>query len=179
MNQTAQLGRTVQFRRGTAAEWNAINPILLAGEIGFERDVPSGIDPSPDTFSYSDPAFGSGAIKIGDGITRWKDLPYLLNSLRFAGATDWSGLTNKPTSFPPTPHAVNHAANGSDPLLLSADQITTGVFAASRLGGGAATADTFLRGDGQWRSVVTTVIDGGSASTAGDQVLDGGSATTA
>lgn len=74
----------VQFRRGTAAEWLAVNPILAAGEIGYERDVPSGTEVSLDTFSYSDPAFGSGAIKIGDGVTRWKDLPYLLNSLRFS-----------------------------------------------------------------------------------------------
>lgn len=74
----------VQFRRGTAAEWAATNPILLAGEIGYERDVPSGPEESVDTFSYSDPAFGSGAIKIGDGVTRWNNLPYLLTSLRFS-----------------------------------------------------------------------------------------------
>lgn len=73
-----------QFRRGTAAEWAAQNPILLAGEIGYERDVPSGPEPSVDTYSYSDPAFGSGAIKIGDGVTRWLNLPYLLTSLRFS-----------------------------------------------------------------------------------------------
>lgn len=74
----------VQFRRGTAAEWSATNPILLAGEIGYERDVPLTTEPSTDTFSYTDPAFGSGAIKIGDGVTRWNDLPYLLNALRFS-----------------------------------------------------------------------------------------------
>lgn len=73
-----------QFRRGTAAEWSATNPILLAGEIGYERDVSAGPTPSTDTFDYSDPAFGSGAIKIGDGVTRWNDLPYLLTSLRFS-----------------------------------------------------------------------------------------------
>lgn len=73
-----------QFRRGTAAEWQATNPILLAGEIGYERDVNNGPDPSTDTFDYSDPAFGSGAIKIGDGVTRWNELPYLLTSLRFS-----------------------------------------------------------------------------------------------
>lgn len=76
--------KLVQFRRGTAAEWAAANPILEAGEIGYERDVPSGPEASTDTFSYSDPAFGSGAIKIGDGVTRWSSLPYLLNALRFS-----------------------------------------------------------------------------------------------
>jgi hypothetical protein len=76
--------RLVQFRRGTAAEWAATNPILAAGEMGYERDVPLSDPSSTDTFSYTDPAFGSGAIKIGDGVTRWADLPYLLNALRFS-----------------------------------------------------------------------------------------------
>jgi len=73
-----------QLRRGTAAEWSATNPVLLAGEVGYERDVPLSLTASADTFDYSDPAFGSGAIKIGDGVTRWNDLPYLLNALRFS-----------------------------------------------------------------------------------------------
>ena len=73
-----------QLRRGTAAEWAAANPILLAGELGYERDVPLTAGGSADTYDYSDPAFGSGAIKIGDGVTRWNALPYLLTSLRFS-----------------------------------------------------------------------------------------------
>jgi hypothetical protein len=76
--------KLVQFRRGTAAEWRSENPILAAGELGYERDVPLALEDSADTFDYSDPAFGSGAIKIGDGVTRWNDLPYLLNALRFS-----------------------------------------------------------------------------------------------
>jgi len=73
-----------QLRRGTAAEWSAANPILLAGEVGYERDVPLTTEPSADTYDYTDPAFGSGAIKIGDGVTRWNNLPYLLSALRFS-----------------------------------------------------------------------------------------------
>jgi hypothetical protein len=76
--------KLVQFRRGTAEEWRINNPILSAGEMGYERDVPLTLTASADTFDYSDPAFGSGAIKIGDGVTRWNDLPYLLNALRFS-----------------------------------------------------------------------------------------------
>jgi hypothetical protein len=76
--------KLVQFRRGTAAEWAATNPILAAGEIGYEREVPTPIEVSSDTYSYSDGSFSSGAIKIGDGVTRWVDLPYLLTSLRFS-----------------------------------------------------------------------------------------------
>ena len=46
----------IQFRRGTALEWSGINPILYAGEIGYETDTKK--------------------IKIGDGTTFWSSLPY-------------------------------------------------------------------------------------------------------
>lgn len=41
--------------RGTAAQWAASNPVLLAGELGYETD----------TF----------VIKFGDGVTPWNSLP--------------------------------------------------------------------------------------------------------
>lgn len=52
----------MQQRRGTAAEWTAVNPILAAGEIGVEIDT--------------------GIVKVGDGVTTWGNLktPYILNS---------------------------------------------------------------------------------------------------
>lgn len=48
---------TIQNRRANAAQWTAANPVLAAGEIGFELDT--------------------NAIKIGDGLTPWATLPYL------------------------------------------------------------------------------------------------------
>lgn len=45
-----------QFRRGTAAEWAAANPVLADGEPGVERDT--------------------GKQKIGDGVRTWNALPY-------------------------------------------------------------------------------------------------------
>lgn len=45
-----------QQRRGTAAQWTSANPILSAGEIGFEIDT--------------------NKFKIGDGTTRWASLIY-------------------------------------------------------------------------------------------------------
>lgn len=59
-----------------------------------------------------------------------------------------------------------------------AGDITSGTIASARLASGTASAATFLRGDGQWASVISTSIDGGSAATADGGVLDGGSATT-
>jgi hypothetical protein len=44
----------MQQRRGTAAEWTNVNPVLAAGEIGFETDT--------------------GQFKIGDGTNTWSDL---------------------------------------------------------------------------------------------------------
>lgn len=45
-----------QYRRGSKSEWESINPILRDGEPGLDTT--------------------SRKTKIGDGITRWKDLPY-------------------------------------------------------------------------------------------------------
>jgi hypothetical protein len=48
----------IQLRRGNASEWISANPTLWAGEPGFERDTLS--------------------LKVGDGVTPWLSLPYLL-----------------------------------------------------------------------------------------------------
>ena len=48
---------TFQVKRGTAARWEELNPILNTGEPGFEMD----------TFK----------LKIGNGSTPWKELPYI------------------------------------------------------------------------------------------------------
>lgn len=47
---------TIQIRRGTAAEWSSINPILFLGEIGLEIDTKK--------------------MKIGDGSSTWNFLSY-------------------------------------------------------------------------------------------------------
>ncbi len=46
----------IQARRGTAAEWESANPILLDGEWAIEKDTRK--------------------IKVGDGVTPWEDLTY-------------------------------------------------------------------------------------------------------
>lgn len=48
---------TFELREGTSAEWTAINPVLRAGEPGYERDT--------------------NQLKIGNGQLAWVDLPYL------------------------------------------------------------------------------------------------------
>ena len=57
----------IQLRRDTAANWTAVNPVLLAGEAGYETDT--------------------GAFKIGNGSTAWSSLPYA-NGNRLQDLTD-------------------------------------------------------------------------------------------
>ena len=48
---------TIQFKRGTAARWDELNLVLEAGQPGYVTD--------------------ENRIKIGDGVTPWRELPYL------------------------------------------------------------------------------------------------------
>lgn len=49
--------QTIKFRRDTAVNWHTRNPVLADGEPGYEKD--------------------SRRLKIGDGITTWRLLPYI------------------------------------------------------------------------------------------------------
>jgi hypothetical protein len=50
----------IQVRRGSTSDWNAANPTLNEGEIGYNTTL--------------------GAIKIGDGSNAWADLEYLVDA---------------------------------------------------------------------------------------------------
>lgn len=52
----AELKTKIVLRNDTKANWETYNPVLLAGELGIEKDT--------------------GLIKIGDGEHNWKDLSY-------------------------------------------------------------------------------------------------------
>jgi uncharacterized protein YoxC len=52
-------------RRGTAEQWTAANPVLGAGEIGFETDT--------------------GKLKVGDNVNTWLDLAYFVNAEDLSG----------------------------------------------------------------------------------------------
>lgn len=57
---------TFKLRRGPASEWTADNPILSAGEPGFEEDTQH--------------------MKIGDGVNAWADLPYFITTVDLQNA---------------------------------------------------------------------------------------------
>lgn len=62
----------MQQRRGTAAQWTSANPILAAGEIGFETDT--------------------GQFKIGNGSSAWSALSYFKDTTD--GASSFAPLVN-------------------------------------------------------------------------------------
>ena len=66
----------MQQRKGTAAQWEAADPILNAGEIGWESDT--------------------NKFKIGDGTNHWDDLTYFLDATDMGGSfSDYVPLTQK------------------------------------------------------------------------------------
>ena len=58
----------MQQRRGTAAQWTAGNPVLAAGEIGFETDT--------------------SKFKMGNGSSTWSDLVYFANAVELQQVID-------------------------------------------------------------------------------------------
>lgn len=63
----------IQIRRDTAANWTSANPILAQGEQGYELD----------TYRF----------KIGDGVTAWNSLRYILHDTRVQSTASTATLT--------------------------------------------------------------------------------------
>jgi len=68
------INTTFKLKRGTAARWAEVNPVLAQGEPGFVYDTNS--------------------LKIGDGITAWNDLPYIIGK---SEVVNFSSPDNFPT----------------------------------------------------------------------------------
>ena len=60
---------TILFKRGTAARYQEVNPVLQAGEPGFVTD--------------------ENRFKIGDGVTPWNELPYIGESNVITASTHY------------------------------------------------------------------------------------------
>ena len=63
-----QMATRMQQRRGTAAQWTAANPVLAAGEIGFETDT--------------------SRFKMGNGTSTWSVLTYFANAAELTALLD-------------------------------------------------------------------------------------------
>lgn len=68
----------IQIRRGTASQWTSTNPVLAAGEFGFETDT--------------------NKLKCGNGTTTWNSLTYINNDGDITGVTAGTGLSGGGTS---------------------------------------------------------------------------------
>lgn len=64
----------IQLRRGTAAQWTSVNPVLASGEMGIETDT--------------------NKFKFGDGVTAWNSLDYVITG---EVITDYTELDNLPS----------------------------------------------------------------------------------
>lgn len=69
------LNTTFKLKRGTAARWAEVNPILEQGEPGFVYD--------------------QNRLKVGDGITPWNDLPYIDGKREVGNYSDSSEFPEK------------------------------------------------------------------------------------
>ena len=58
---TSRIKHSYQLKRDTAADWASANPVLAHGEPGIEGT----------------PGVLMDRMKMGDGVTRWNDLPYM------------------------------------------------------------------------------------------------------
>ncbi len=82
------MANKIQTRRGTAALWASINPVLAEGELAIETDT-----------RY---------LKFGDGVTAWNALGYVLGGptgggavLSISGSPGTSGTAGTPYAFTP------------------------------------------------------------------------------
>lgn len=82
----------IQQRRDYATQWTALNPVLLLGEVGWERDTRKS--------------------KIGDGATAWNDLPYVAQVTSVSGRDGDVVLTKTDVGL----GAVNNTSDANKPV---------------------------------------------------------------
>ena len=91
----------MQQRRGTAAQWTSANPILAAGEIGFETDT--------------------GKFKMGNGSSAWSALSY------FADSSDFDTTAIESTIDSKVATAVNNLVAGAPAALNTLNELALAI----------------------------------------------------
>ena len=149
----------MQQRRGTASQWTSANPVLNAGELGWESDT--------------------NKFKIGDGTNHWADLDYFIDvnstvnpafgtSITFEGATADSFETTITATDPTAdrtitlPDATGTVALTSD-ITVTASSTTT--FSNKSISLGSNTVTSTLA------QLNTAISDADVASLAGTETL--------
>ena len=148
----------MQQRRDTAANWTSNNPILAAGEIGFESDT--------------------SKMKIGNGSSAWSSLSYVSSGGTVTSVTGGTGLTGGAITSSGTlaiDSTVVATLTGSQTLsskTLSSPTITGTITANS----GTGTNGQFLQSTGT--GVTWASVSGYSAPTLGSTSIASGSTVT-
>lgn len=81
MTQCPTVAKRLQLRHDTAANWTAVNPRLLSGEVGIETDT--------------------NRMKIGNGILNWASLPYFPSDSGLGSVFDGGTPSSTYGSLPP------------------------------------------------------------------------------
>ena len=124
----------IQIRRDTASNWTTANPILALGEMGAETDT--------------------SKIKLGDGVTAWASVPYLIDAGDYLTATSTNTLTNKTI----TGVKETKVAMGAHDIDLSA-----GNYFTYTLSGAQTLTVSNVASSGSVSAFVLEVTNGGSA----------------
>ena len=74
---------TYKFKSGTRARWIEVNPVLGPSEPGHETDT--------------------GKMKLGNGISRWLELPYVVGELPAGGPVSMQDLNEHIEDVTPHP----------------------------------------------------------------------------
>lgn len=116
----------MQQRRGTASQWASDNPILSAGEIGFEVD--------------------NSRFKIGDGVNTWSALDYFSNEADVTTAIN-NAISNLVDGAPDLLNTLNEiaAAINDDPDFFT--NIATSLDGKVDVTGDTMTGDLTLAND--------------------------------
>jgi len=149
----------MQQRRGTAAQWTSANPVLNAGEIGWESDT--------------------NKFKIGDGTNHWADIDYFADinstvnpafgtSIIFEGATADSYETTLQVTDPTADRTVT--IPDATTTLVGTDTTQTLTNKTIALGSNTVSGTT-----AQFNSALT---DGDFATLAGSETLTNKTLTT-
>ena len=77
--ETTTVKTVFQFRRATTDEWEIVNPILREGEPAYDITAKK--------------------HKIGDGKSKWNELPYAEGSGGISGDINWEQIVNAPTKL--------------------------------------------------------------------------------
>jgi hypothetical protein len=115
----------IQVRRGTASQWQSINPILAAGEMGLESDT--------------------NFIKFGDGTQHWNSLGYANEPLSNLENTLADYVLLEDVGQPNGVASLNSSGKvPSDQIALSGPITMTGAFTADTLSAGTVNSTTTL-----------------------------------